>query len=232
MSKKDFMPNDDEAKAALFLHVKAALPQFFTVLGISAATAEVSSQAADATVFDFLLKQQQQLLAAAQQATASKNRLRDGDPANPNVVVDLNFPTGPASVPSPRPPGVVPRFRLFVKFLRGRTGFTEPMAEALRIVGDETSAPDLSTITPQISARMKGGQPEIVWAKQGMTALEIEVDRGDGQGWRFLTIDSVPNYLDTQAMPAAPAKWKYRAIYRLKDERVGQWSAVVEAMVG
>lgn len=232
MAKQDYMPNDDEAKAALFLHVRDTLPQFFTTLGLTVGSPEVVAQSADAAVFDFLLKQQQRLLAAAQSSTAAKKRLRDGDPAQPNLVVDLSFPSAPGTVPSPRIPGVVPRFRVFVKFLRGRTGFTEPMAEALKITGDETSAPDLATIQPQISVRMKGGQPEIVWTKNGMTALEIDVDRGDTQGWRFLTIDSVPNYLDTQAMPAAPAKWKYRAIYRLKDERVGQWSAVVEAMVG
>jgi hypothetical protein len=38
----------------------------------------------------------------------------------------------------------------------------------------------------------------------------------------------VPDYLDTFALPAAGASavWRYKAIYRLNDEQVGQWSDV------
>ena len=57
-----------------------------------------------------------------------------------------------------------------------------------------------------------------------MGALEIWVDRGAGFG--LLAIDTVPDYLDTAALPAPgqSATWKYKAIYRLNDEQVGQWS--------
>jgi hypothetical protein len=57
------------------------------------------------------------------------------------------------------------------------------------------------------------------------------VDRGSG--FVFLAIDTVPDYLDTAALPAAGASaaWKYRAIYRLSDERVGQWSNVASISV-
>jgi hypothetical protein len=34
------------------------------------------------------------------------------------------------------------------------------------------------------------------------------------------------------AFPATPAKWTYRAIYRVNDQRVGQWSPTVSVMVG
>jgi hypothetical protein len=62
------------------------------------------------------------------------------------------------------------------------------------------------------------------WKKQAFDAVEIHVDRG--QGFAFLAIDTIPDYLDTAQLPApgASALWKYRAIYRLADEQVGQWS--------
>jgi hypothetical protein len=65
-----------------------------------------------------------------------------------------------------------------------------------------------------------------------MDALEIEVDRGTGT-FALLTIDTVPDYLDTAPLPPAGtnALWRYRAIYRLKDERVGHWSPVLEMAV-
>ena len=73
---------------------------------------------------------------------------------------------------------------------------------------------------------------EIRWPKQGFTGVRIEVDRGDGPGWRFLAVDTEPDYVDT-VLPAAGAGplWKYRAIYLQGDERFGQWSDVAEITV-
>ena len=58
------------------------------------------------------------------------------------------------------------------------------------------------------------------------------MDRGTGT-FAFLAIDTVPDYLDTTPLPApgAGAVWKYKAIYRLKDEQVGQWSDVISVSV-
>ena len=61
-----------------------------------------------------------------------------------------------------------------------------------------------------IAARL----PSIIinWVKQAMDALELWVDRGDGKGFVFLAIDSIPDYTDTAAMPPAgqSALWKYK----------------------
>lgn len=66
-----------------------------------------------------------------------------------------------------------------------------------------------------------------------MEALEIEVDRGNG--FTLFTIDSHPGHLDTAPLPTpAPgttALWRYRGIYCLKDQRVGQWSVILEVAV-
>jgi hypothetical protein len=44
--------------------------------------------------------------------------------------------------------------------------------------------------------------------------------------FNFPALDTIPDYLGTTALPApgASAVWKYKAIYRLGDEQVGQWS--------
>ena len=52
------------------------------------------------------------------------------------------------------------------------------------------------------------------------------------KGWVVLTYDTTPGYLDTTPFPAALTKWKYRAIYRVDDHQVGQWSAEVSVNVG
>ena len=61
---------------------------------------------------------------------------------------------------------------------------------------------------------------------------ELKVDRGDSKGFVFLAIDTTPGYTDTQPFPDPPAKWTYQAIYRMADNRVGQWSAPASVTVG
>jgi hypothetical protein len=61
---------------------------------------------------------------------------------------------------------------------------------------------------------------------------EIQVDRGDGKGFIDLAFDTTPGYTDTAPLPAAPAKWTYRAIYRVNDAQVGLWSKPVTVAVG
>jgi hypothetical protein len=65
-----------------------------------------------------------------------------------------------------------------------------------------------------------------------LVRLELQVDRGDGHGFVMLTIDLTPNFIDPAPLPATPAKWTYRAIYRIGDSRVGQWSDPVSINVG
>lgn len=226
------MPNDDDGKANLFTHVSNVLPEYFTALELTAAHPEVIRQKADAAAFRYLVDQQKRLVAAGEQATASKARLRDGDPVNPNTAVDLSFPSAPATVPSPVLPGVVGRFRLFVRFLKGRPGYTAAIGEALKIVGEEQAGPDLASAQPVLRLRVVGGRVEVGWPKGQMAALEVEVDRDDGQGFRFLAVDAQPPYVDTVPFPAAAAKWRYRAMYHFADARVGQWSATAEIAVG
>ena len=58
------------------------------------------------------------------------------------------------------------------------------------------------------------------------------VDRADSKGFVPLTIDTTPNYTDTQPFPVAKAIWTYKAIYRADDRHVGQWSVPVSVAVG
>jgi hypothetical protein len=76
------------------------------------------------------------------------------------------------------------------------------------------------------------GTDMIIWGGYGrhLDQCEIHVDRGSG--WGLLAQDSTPGYTDTAPHPAAPAKWRYKAIYRVDDVQVGLWSAEVSVTVG
>jgi hypothetical protein len=90
-----------------------------------------------------------------------------------------------------------------------------------------------SSLKPVLQIILQAGHPVLSWRKQGMDSLELWVDRGDGKGFVFLAIDTVPGYTDTAALPApgAGAVWKYKGIYRESDAQVGQWSDVATTTV-
>jgi len=87
-----------------------------------------------------------------------------------------------------------------------------------------------------ITAEISGTRVAVGWGWGGNGAYldicEIEVDRGDNKGFVLLTFDTTPNYTDTTPFASIPTKWTYRAIYRVGDSRVGQWSKPVSVTVG
>lgn len=51
-------------------------------------------------------------------------------------------------------------------------------------------------------------------------------------GFALLAMNTTPNYLDTTAAPTTPQRWTYKAIFRVGDQRVGQWSDEVIIIIG
>lgn len=104
--------------------------------------------------------------------------------------------------------------------------YTEAIGRDLGIIGAELVI-DTSAMKQVVKLMLQGGQVEVQWVKGKADAVRIESDKGNG--WQFLAVDSVPHYLDTT--PITPGTWKYRAMYIIADERVGQWSDVVSINV-
>jgi len=102
------------------------------------------------------------------------------------------------------------------------------IGHAQQIIGSEQTI-DAASLNHLINAILAAWGVIIGWIKQGMDALELWGDRGDGKGFVFLVIDSIPDYTDTAAMPPAgqSALWKYKGIYIHADQHIGQWSDVV-----
>ena len=85
-----------------------------------------------------------------------------------------------------------------------------------------------------LQTSLSGGVVNIDWTWQchgkWVDMCEIQVNRGSG--WVILTFDTTPGYTDTTAHPTTLTQWKYRAIYRVGDQQVGQWSAEIAVTVG
>lgn len=227
MANSDYIPKDDEGKAALFERVAATLDTYASGLGISGT--EVSDQSDDALWFRYILTNARIVRASAEQWTSFKNELLNdpGDGTIPPTPV-----TTPPATPAPAAvaPGILPRFRELARRIKASAGYTDSIGEALGIVAPEHTPHDTSTLAPPISLRLSGDRVEVLWKKAGMEAIEIQKDTGGG--WQFLAVDTRPDYIDTTPFPAAAAKWKYRAIYTQDSQKTGQWSNIAEITVG
>lgn len=230
MPKTDYLKKADADFAAQLNTFKLNIGSYATLLGLAAGT--VTAQAADAAYFSYMLTCQELAAQAAQQWTAWKDLTREGgtSPAT-GAPVTPTFPTAVTAVA----PGIEPRFRALVKQVKAHPAYNAGMGEALGIEGNEKSGPDFSTFKPLLKLEIEGGAVQVGWTWQGQSAfldaIEIEVDRGTGT-FSLLTFDTTPDYTDTTALPATAAKWRYRAIYRVGDARVGQWSSTAEITVG
>ena len=142
------------------------------------------------------------------------------------------FPSGLSAVAS----GIEPRFRALAQTIKKHPAYNAAMGDILGIEGAEQTGPDLNIIQPQFDVKIKGNQVFVNWGWGGFSGqlgcCELQVDRGDGQGFRFLAWDTTPGYTDTQPFPATPVKWTYRAIYRVGDAQVGVWSDSKTITVG
>jgi hypothetical protein len=209
-------------------HITATLPHYAELLEISAQ--EMDALKADATAFRYAYQSMCDMQTYAQAWTSYKNLLRDGGAGNTGwpVASALAEPIPPAVSP-----GIIPRLSALAARIKTSRNYTSTIGYDLWLIGAEQKV-DNSTWKPALSIYSQAGHPVIVWNKGHANALEIWVDRGDGNNFVFLAINTEPNTTDTTPLPVSggSAVWKYKAIYRAHDEQVGQWSDVISLAVG
>ncbi len=226
MAKAYFLSPTDTGKRGWINHLAERLSTHANTVGVT--NAERDSVIADALFFDYVMGAQTQYTAAAQQWTAYKNAARNGTGTAMGPL-----PTAPTlgTAPALVAPGIFTRVSSLCARIKKHSGYTEAIGQDLDIIGAEQSF-DPNTLKPLLKVELQAGHPAVLWPKGHADALEIHVDRGNGT-FVFLAIDTVPDYVDTFALPAAgqTALWKYKAIYRIGDAQVGQWSDVVSQSV-
>lgn len=231
MAKSDYIKNRDADFSNQLLTFKLNIGAYSTTLGLAAE--QVTQQANDANYFEYLVKCQDLASKSAQQWTAWRDLIREGGtPPSTGAPAPVVFP---ANVPVVAP-GIEARFRALVKQIKAHLAYNEGIGQILGIEGSVQTGPDFAILKPKLSLELNGGLVFIRWGWQGYGAFldmtEILVDRADGKGFVLLCQDTTPDYLDTTPPPATPAKWTYKAIFRVSDQRVGQWSDEVSITVG
>ncbi|MEK6614619.1 MAG: hypothetical protein AABZ32_00680 [Bacteroidota bacterium] len=125
------------------------------------------------------------------------------------------------------PPGIFPRIAKMVQRIKASPDYTDAIGHDLGIIGSEHVI-DPASMKPVLKLVFEANTVKVQWPKGHAHAVRIEKD--SGSGFQFLAIDTVPDYTDTTPITAA-VTLKYRAMYIINDELVGQWSDVVSITV-
>ncbi|MGI9088390.1 MAG: hypothetical protein ACR2HH_11720 [Chthoniobacterales bacterium] len=231
MAKSSSISASDDGFAHQLTTFKNGIGPYAAGLGVI--PAQVTAQAADADYFAYTLQCQGIIQNASKQWTAWKDLARYGGSTPPTGAPVLpTFPTAVTVVA----PGTEVRFRALIKQIKASVDYNISIGQALGIEGSQQIGPDFSIFGPVLDLSISGDQVYVNWGWQGygtfLDQCELQVDRADSKGFVLLAIDTTPGYTDTQPFPSAPAKWTYQAIYRVGDNRVGQWSNPVSIAVG
>ena len=228
-----YYPKRQPEQIVWLINYAGKVPGYATVLGFVAAFG--TATAADALWVVYVL--QNWWPDTKSWGTACSKAVTDvqtGTAAGTLVLPVFTAPALPGTVTA-QPAGALTRIFAAVQQMKASTKMTDAIAADLGIVGSTQTPPDLTTLQPVITASLTNGHAYIGWDwggnSQYLDSCEIWVDRNDGKGWGLLTIDTTPNYTDTTALPATPAKWSYKATYRVGENQAGVWSAPVSLNV-
>ena len=235
MKRNNYYPSRQADQIQWLGNFATKLPQYTGVLGLNAA--QVTASGADCNWLIYVL---QQWLPAVRHwalaGTDASEEAQTGAGGNPQALPIFTPPALPDGTVAVNP-GALDRVFALVQAIKDGGKSTDTINTNLGLLGSAQTPPDYATLQPILSVSITGGQMQVKWGWEGFSAFldscEIQVDRGDGKGFGLLTIDTTPNYTDTQAFPAPgqSALWKYKAIYREGDQRVGQWSDVTSVAV-
>ena len=219
MSKAGYLPRADKDRVVWLNNFSVKFATAATGLGFIAA--DVTSVNNDTAMFAYLVTQVEVYTTGKEQRVDYKNLIKDGPIGTPGGAL----PVAPAAgtVPTVVAPGIFPRIAQLVQRIKNSPTYTEAIGKDLGVIGAQQQAFDSVAMKPSLKLVLKGGQVEVQWLKGDADAIRIESDKGTR--WQFLAVDSVPHYTDTTPITTA-ATWKYRAMYLVSDELVGQWSDV------
>lgn len=227
MPTTSFMPTDDAGKAELLEHLVVVLPRYAALLNLSDELLDTLK--ADAASFRYALNGMDSYQSFAHYWTSLKNLLRDGGSGS------TLWPQPPAlaePVPPPGNAGIVTRLYALRAYIVAQQNYTAAIGQETWLIGYAQTV-DPGSWKPVLSGQVKAGHPVLAWIKGKASALEIWSDYGNGKDFSLLTISTSPNTTDPTPPPPSGTSVlrRYKAIYRLHDQQVGQWSDVITVMV-
>lgn len=221
-----YLEETDEKLAIQVNNFANKIDTYAAMFGFTAA--ETLSMRYDAMFLTWVVNNNKKIDTYKKNWTALKNQTIKGDGSTATTIPPP--PTLDAQ-PAAVAPGVLKRFTTMVNRVKVHAAYTVAIGQNLGIEAAAPATMVLSDAKPVLKTTMNGDKVVVEWKKGKFSGVLLEKE--SGSGFVVLDKDFVPDYLDNTPLPAAgqTAIWKYRAIYLLKDEKVGQWSDEVSITI-
>lgn len=144
------------------------------------------------------------------------------------VFLEFEMPAGALT-------GVEQQCREFARLLKSQPNYDEADGLDLMIEKAEGTARDISTAVPEMKLTVSpDGVVTNDWKKDGFDMLEWQYRRAGEQMWQLAdkSTEKTITFKPTLTTPGVPEKFEFRAVYILKNMRVGQWSTIYVLTVG
>jgi len=228
MTRNGFLPQTDADKTVWLNNFSTKIGTYAASVGIT--PAEITSINNDKAFYNYIINMHDSYKQTLNNLTAYKNLLK-------HAVAQQHLGAIPAAAAAGTPPAAVPegifdRISKFAQRIKASVNYTEAMGQDLGIIAPEVNI-DLSAMQPELKVKLDAGRPFIKATKGIADAIDLFVDRNDGNNFVPLGRLLKPEFIDTANLPvSAPlAEWEYKAMFVIGNDNVGVMSPVVSVVV-
>lgn len=218
-----YLPNTDSDRVVWLNNFNNKLSRYATPLNIAAA--DVTQTGKDYAAYAYTINALDLLKQSQQNATAYKNVLiHAGGQLIGSIPAAPDLGLAPEDVPA----GIFDRVRMLVQRIKNHPAYTDSIGQDLNIISPVDTT-DPNDIAPELHFNLDVGRPHLKWSKGIADATDIYADHNDGIGFVLAGRFVRGEYLDTTLLSAGKIAddWKYKAIFVIADEQVGQMSQVI-----
>lgn len=140
----------------------------------------------------------------------------------------------PFSMPDGATTGLEQQCRDFARLLKNQPNYDVADGLDLMIERGEQNAPDLTTSEPELHQTVALTKVITEWKKAGFDALELQYRKAGTEMWQPVdkSTEKTIEFEPPLTTPGVPEKFEFRAVYILKNQRVGNWSPIYTQTVG
>jgi hypothetical protein len=152
-----------------------------------------------------------------------------------------NEPVPPApvflafAVPAGANVGIEEQCRKFAGLMKEQDEYEKADGLDLMIEKGESAPPNLGTAQPELKITVNlDNSISFGWKKAGFDSLELQWRKAGTEMWQHADKSNVSpiEFTPSLTTPGIPEKFEFRAVYIIKNQRVGQWSPTYTQTVG
>lgn len=129
--------------------------------------------------------------------------------------------------------GILDEFREMIGFFKANSAYTLADGENLMVVLPNSEEIDTENAAPVLKISVDAdGKVTVKYKRGDFSGLELQWRKAGDADWQFVDKSTEINITFTPAGITPPQNIELRAIYLLKNKRVGQWSPVYTLTLG